>query len=143
MTNSSDNDQFGLWSSPISPTMLARGITFSDTAWDHNGYMAWREMRGDRGVIVLQPADGQAARDLNDEYSVRAKVGYGGGDFTCGHGYVFLSRVTRDVFTNNLSPTGLLSLLPLLLVISHHPPFLRMVVGYFSFTPMKIMTALA
>jgi dipeptidyl aminopeptidase/acylaminoacyl peptidase len=89
MTNSSDHDQFGLWSSPISPTMLARGITFSDITWEHNGYMVWRETRSDRGVVVLQPADGQSARDLNDEYSVRAKVGYGGGDYACGHGIVY------------------------------------------------------
>ncbi|HBX69528.1 MAG TPA: hypothetical protein DEH25_09145, partial [Chloroflexi bacterium] len=43
----------------------------------------------DRGVLVVQPPDGQAARDLNSDYSVRAGVGYGGGDFAVGRGFVY------------------------------------------------------
>jgi dipeptidyl aminopeptidase/acylaminoacyl peptidase len=81
--------QFGIWDSPITPISLARGISFSDVVWDSEGDLVWREQRSDRGVIVVQPADGQANRDLNSDYSVRARVGYGGGDFTAGHGQVY------------------------------------------------------
>lgn len=83
--------QCGLWDSSISPISLARGITFSDVAWDKNGALLWREGRSDRGVIVVQKFSEQAPRDLNSELSVRARVGYGGGDFTPGLGYVYFA----------------------------------------------------
>lgn len=81
--------QFGLWDSPISPISLARGLSFSDVAWDHDGTLVWRESRSDQNVLVLQSPDGQAHRDLNSDYNCRAGVGYGGGDFTVGHGVVY------------------------------------------------------
>ena len=81
--------QFGLWKSPITPLSLARGFNFSDLAWDDDGTLVWREMRSARGVLVVQPPDGQARRDLNSEFNVRAGVGYGGGDFTVSHGFVY------------------------------------------------------
>lgn len=92
MTNPTEICQFGVWSSPISPVFLAQGKSFSDITWDHSGAMVWREVRGDRGGLVVQAADGQAHRDLNDVLSIRAKVGYGGGDFTCGHGLSYYSE---------------------------------------------------
>ena len=81
--------QYGLWDSPITPISMARGSGFSDLAWDQNGTLVWLEARSDRGVLVLQPTDGQAPRDLNSEYSVRGKVGYGGGEFTASHAEVY------------------------------------------------------
>jgi dipeptidyl aminopeptidase/acylaminoacyl peptidase len=78
--------QFGLWDSPISPLSLGRSFSFSDLACDQNGTLVWREARSDRGVLVIQRPDGQAPRDFSDEFSVRARVGYGGGDFSVGHG---------------------------------------------------------
>jgi dipeptidyl aminopeptidase/acylaminoacyl peptidase len=81
--------QYGLWKSPISPTSLASGLSFSDVAYDHDGTLVWRESRSDRNVLVVQGYDGQAPRDLNSIYNVRAGVGYGGGDFTVGHGDVY------------------------------------------------------
>jgi dipeptidyl aminopeptidase/acylaminoacyl peptidase len=91
--------QYGLWKSPISPTNLASGLSFSDVAWDHDGTLVWRESRSDRSVLVVQPKDGQALRDLNSDYNVRAGVGYGGGDFTVGHGNVyFVEAKTGRIF---------------------------------------------
>lgn len=81
--------QYGLWQSPITPVSLSRGISFSDLAWDADGTLVWREGRSDRGVLVVLPPDGQAARDLNSDFSVRAGVGYGGGDFGVGNGKVY------------------------------------------------------
>ena len=79
---------FGQWPAPITPVSLARGISFSAAAWDESGALVWREGRSDRGVLVVRPADGQAQRDLNSDYSVRARVGYGGGDFCVSNGIV-------------------------------------------------------
>jgi hypothetical protein len=81
--------QYGLWESPISPLNMARGIGFSDVAMDDDGSLVWLENRADRGVLVVQPSDGQARRDLNAEFSIRAKVGYGGGDFSVRGGNVY------------------------------------------------------
>ncbi len=84
--------QFGLWDSPISPISLAGELKLLDTGWDLGGALAWLERRSDRGVIVLQPPDGQAFRDLNGEFSVRGQVGYGGGDFTIDKGQVYFAE---------------------------------------------------
>jgi len=84
--------QYGLWDSPVSPASLARGLSFNDVAWDASGALVWREGRSDRGVLVIQPPDGQAPRDLNSDLGVRARVGYGGGDFTVGRGQVYFAE---------------------------------------------------
>jgi dipeptidyl aminopeptidase/acylaminoacyl peptidase len=83
---------FGLWDSPVTPLSLARGLTFSDLRWDHDGTLVWREGRADRAVLVVRKPDRQAPRDLNSELSVRAKVGYGGGDFSIGQGHAYFAE---------------------------------------------------
>ena len=105
MSNKKTIRQPGLWSSPIAPLSLGRGITFSDVQWDQSGTLVWREGRSDRGVLVVQPPDGQAPRDLNSDYAVRARVGYGGGDFTVSRGQVFFAeaesgRLYRQALTS-------------------------------------------
>jgi dipeptidyl aminopeptidase/acylaminoacyl peptidase len=92
MSHEQVRQPFGLWSSPITPISLARGITFSDVAWDQSGALVWREGRSDRGVLVVQPPDGQAPRDLSGDFSVRAQVGYGGGDFCVGAGRIYFAE---------------------------------------------------
>jgi dipeptidyl aminopeptidase/acylaminoacyl peptidase len=81
--------QYGLWRSPITPLSLARGTRFSDVAWDQDGTLVWRESRSDRSGLVVQPPDGNAPRDLNSDFNIRAGVGYGGGDFSVGLGNVY------------------------------------------------------
>ncbi len=80
---------YGLWSSPISPISLSRGTGLSDAAWDSSGALVWRESRSDRSVLVVLPPGGQAPRNLNDDTSVRARVGYGGGDFSAANGQAY------------------------------------------------------
>jgi len=95
---------YGLWSSPITPVSLARGISFSSVAWDESGVLVWREGRSDRGVLVVQPSDGQAPRDLTSDHSIRARVGYGGGDFDVSRGVcIFSDADTGRLFTQPLS----------------------------------------
>jgi dipeptidyl aminopeptidase/acylaminoacyl peptidase len=100
------NRQFGLWDSPISPINLGRGITLADVAWDSDGSLVWREGRSDRGVLVVKAVDGQAPRDLNSELSVRAKVGYGGGDFCAGQGYVYFAEAVSGRFYRQPTRVG-------------------------------------
>ena len=89
MSTKRKSRQYGLWDSPISPLSLARGIRLSDVAWGEDGTLAWLEGRPDRSLVVLQPPSGEACRDLNDQFSIRARLGYGGGDFTVGKGDVY------------------------------------------------------
>ena len=83
---------FGLWDSPLQPDDLAGGVRFRDVAWDSDGQtLVWLEGRGADGVLVCQGGD-QAPRDLNAALSVRAQVGYGGGDFAVQHGQVYFAE---------------------------------------------------
>lgn len=86
----------GLWDSPLSPLALAQGKRLSELAFDSDGRTAvWLEGRGDRGVLVAASQDDPAPRDLTDALSVRATVGYGGGDFCVGGGVVIFSSGGR------------------------------------------------
>ncbi|MER3485349.1 MAG: peptidase, partial [Chloroflexota bacterium] len=81
---------YGLWDSAVSPLLLAQGLRLGDSAWDTDGRtLVWLEGRSDRGVLVCATDDQPAPRDLTSDLSVRALVGYGGGDFTVGHGAAF------------------------------------------------------
>jgi len=80
---------YGMWDSPITPQQLALGMRLSDVMWDSDGEtLVWLEGRSDRGVLVAKRR-GEGARDLTAELSVRARVGYGGGDFTVARGIVY------------------------------------------------------
>jgi dipeptidyl aminopeptidase/acylaminoacyl peptidase len=112
MDDNKTKRQYGLWESPISPHSLSRGIEFGDVAWDESGTLAWLERRGGRGAIVIQPADGQARRDLNDEFSVGAHILYGGGDFTIGKGHIYFveansGRIYRQPLTGGRRASNL------------------------------------
>lgn len=80
---------YGLWASPLDPVELAQAKRLRDVAWDSNGKtLVWLEGRGARGVLVSQQGE-DAPRDLTTALSVRAEVGYGGGDFSVGNGSVY------------------------------------------------------
>ncbi|MBZ0286717.1 MAG: hypothetical protein K8I30_03815, partial [Anaerolineae bacterium] len=81
--------QYGTWPSPLSPKMLAGGLRLSDVQWDSDT-LIWLEGRGAQGVLVMQRGQ-DAPRDLTSDLSVRAYVGYGGGDFTAANGYVYFA----------------------------------------------------
>ncbi|MBX0330737.1 S9 family peptidase [Oscillochloris sp. ZM17-4] len=86
---------FGLWPSPITPRGLAGDLRIYDVQWDSDGRrVVWHEGRGARGVLVCADArGGDAPRDLTPgDLAVRARVGYGGGDFCVGHGAVFFAE---------------------------------------------------
>jgi dipeptidyl aminopeptidase/acylaminoacyl peptidase len=89
MTSDKILRQFGLWDSPISPVSISRGLGFPNLMLADDGTLVWLESRSGRNVLVVQSAHGDAPRDINDEFNIRAKVGYGGGDFTIGKGFAF------------------------------------------------------
>jgi dipeptidyl aminopeptidase/acylaminoacyl peptidase len=87
--------QYGLWESPITPASIARGIRLSDVQWSPDGRtLVWREERSGVGVLVCQRGDSDAPVDLTDDLSVRARVSYGGGDFTVTDDAVFFVEQT-------------------------------------------------
>ena len=87
--NEKTSKPFGLWPSPVTPASLAQGTRLSDVQWDDDGeQLVWLEGRSDQGVLVCAPL-GQAPRDLTPTRSVRARVGYGGGDFSVGGEHVY------------------------------------------------------
>ena len=81
---------YGLWPSPISPQSQAQAKRITDLAWDTTDEtLLWLEGRSGFGMLVAGALDGEAPRDLTPERSVRARVGYGGGDFTAAGGYAY------------------------------------------------------
>jgi dipeptidyl aminopeptidase/acylaminoacyl peptidase len=94
---------FGLWPSPVTPASLAQGLRLSDVQWDSDGEtLVWLEGRSAQGVLVCAPP-GQAPRDLTPTRSVRARVGYGGGDFGVNEGYVYFVAQEGRLYRQALS----------------------------------------
>ena len=96
--------QYGLWPSPVTPQSLAEGLRLSDVAWDSDGEtLVWLEGRSDRGVLVCLPAGEEAPRDLTTTLSVRARVGYGGGDFSVAGGWAYFSEAGGRLYRQSLA----------------------------------------
>ncbi len=90
----------GLWPSPITPAAMAQGRRLRDVAWDDaSGALLWLEQRGLGGVLLSDAADAHAPKELTPDASVRARVGYGGGDMAASGGaayYVAGGRLYRQ-----------------------------------------------
>ncbi|HUG91255.1 MAG TPA: hypothetical protein VML55_10500, partial [Planctomycetaceae bacterium] len=97
--------QFGCWESPLSPASLAWDRRLDAAGWDSDGEtLVWLEGRSGRGVLVAQAASDGASRDLTSDLSVRAEVGYGGGDFTVQGGAVyFVVHKTGRIYRQRLA----------------------------------------
>ncbi|WP_322795055.1 S9 family peptidase [Tepidiforma sp.] len=96
---------YGLWPSPITPSALAVSLRLAEPAWDTDGRtLAWVEGRSDRGVIVAQHEGEPATRDLTPDLSVRAFIGYGGGDFTISRGTLyFVGQADQRIYRQDLA----------------------------------------
>lgn len=93
---------FGMWSSPIGPTMLAQRLRLEDVQWDSTGEnLLWVEGRADRGVLVSRSGH-EAVRDLTSDQSVRSGIGYGGGDFTIANNLVIFADRGGQLFRRTL-----------------------------------------
>lgn len=87
---------YGTWPSIITPKIAASGIRLNDVQWDsHSPTLVWSENRGEGTVLVMQTGF-DAPRDLTETgVGVRGGVGYGGGEFTVGHGQVVYATQNR------------------------------------------------
>lgn len=86
---------FGLWPSLVTPEMLGTKMRLEDAQFDSDSEtLIWHETRDGRGVLVAQCGD-EASRDISGGVSVRAGVGYGGGDFTVRNGFVVFASNGR------------------------------------------------
>jgi dipeptidyl aminopeptidase/acylaminoacyl peptidase len=107
------SEKYGLWTSPITPGSLAEGRRLDGVAWAGDGEsLVWLEGRSGKGVLVAKEPD-DAPRDLTTELSVRAEVGYGGGDFTVhGDGVFFVVHKTGRLYRQSLSGGGATAITP-------------------------------
>lgn len=96
---------YGLWKSFFSPRSLAEGVRLEAARFDSDGKtLVWLEGHSGWGVLLAGRTDGQAPRRLTDERSVRAEVGYGGGDFTVAQGWVYYAvQGTGRIFRQSLN----------------------------------------
>lgn len=100
-----ESRMYGLWESPITARSLAATLRLGEPCWDSDGRtLGWVEGRSDRGVVVVQDAAGGAPRDLTTDISVRAFVGYGGGDFTLSHeAAFFVGQADQRIYRQELA----------------------------------------
>ncbi|MEW6048403.1 MAG: hypothetical protein AB1609_18320, partial [Bacillota bacterium] len=84
---------YGLWTSPFTPVRMGAGVRLTDVAWDTRQArtLVWHEERSGRGILVAADLSepGGGFRELTPTVQVRARVGYGGGDFGAGAGVVY------------------------------------------------------
>jgi len=96
MTSSRPQNPPGRWASPIQASNVSTALRFSDVFWDSDGQtLVWREERSDRGVLVCQSGADASIREIESAFSVRASVGYGGGDFTVAQGCAYFAAEGR------------------------------------------------
>ena len=98
------HEPYGLWKSPITPRTISLGKRISDVQWDTDGQtLVWLKSSSEGRVLVcasLESAD--APRDLTVGQSVRALVGYGGGDFTVAGGVLYFVEKSGCLYRQNL-----------------------------------------
>lgn len=93
---------YGLWPSPVTPSMVGQNIRLEDVQWDSDDRtLVWLERRSGKGVLVVRPDEG-VRRDLTDDQSVRGGVGYGGGDFSISQGNVFFVEADGRLYRRSL-----------------------------------------
>lgn len=103
----------GLWPSPITPAVMASGARLSEVRWDRPAVpssdqaptLVWLEGRSGRNHLFAADDGGRAApRELAPAFNVRGRVGYGGGDFSVGHGMVvFVDGASGRLYRQDLT----------------------------------------
>lgn len=97
------NKPYGMWPSPLSPRQMAGDLRLYDVQHDtESDTLVWLEGRGGHNVLVMQAPD-DAPRDMTSDISVRARVGYGGGDFTVAQGQVYFAGTGGRLYRQALS----------------------------------------
>jgi dipeptidyl aminopeptidase/acylaminoacyl peptidase len=96
----SSTQQYAKESSFVTAEMVASSIRLNDVQWDGDTLM-WHESRGSQGVLMLQT---EAPREFAPDFSVKGRVGYGGGEFALSNGIVYFisnGRLYRQAIHDN------------------------------------------
>lgn len=94
---------YGLWPSPVTPQEMAAQVRLHDLRWSPDGNtLVWLEGHSDQGVLMARQDSEVASRRLTVEHSVRARVGYGGGEFGLSNEAVFFVSEGR-IYRQNLA----------------------------------------
>jgi len=103
---SKQQKQFGTWSSPFSPQLMASGDSFKSVQWDdETGALVWLE----NGILRAQMGVDAPHNLTDDKMSVRGRAGagYGGGEFTVVGGVAYFGgnggRLYRRALTGGRS----------------------------------------
>lgn len=101
---------YGSWQSPITADMLADRERVGDAIWDADGKgLHWLQVKDGKGRIFHLQVGRPPKPITGIENDVRGTIGYGGGEFTSGDGFIiFASRDGRlyrqDFKTGNCIP---------------------------------------
>ena len=88
---------YGKWPSPLTVQMLGERSRLGDARWGFEGKgWVWLESCSGQGRLYYSQS-GKLAQDLTgDQYDVRGRVGYGGGEFAIGRDFlIFANRDGR------------------------------------------------
>lgn len=85
MTDRPVRPPFGLWTSPLSAERMAAREILGEAQWSGDGRLIWTEERSGQTTLLVGMATGQAPRVLNQTFSARGRIGYGGGGFAAGY----------------------------------------------------------
>ena len=88
------NLPYGLWPSPISPSMQGARLRLDDACFDSDGSLTWLESLSDKTALMLKTG-ADAARDISAGLKISAGVGYGGGDYTVRNGHAIFASSGR------------------------------------------------
>lgn len=95
---------FGLWPSPVDPSMLARHPGIDDVQWIPDGSgLVWLETHGGLSQLVYMPL-GEARQELLTGEKPRGGVGYGGGEFGLGTTDVFFTEKSGALYRRSFAP---------------------------------------
>lgn len=92
------------------PERMSSRLRLDDVAWTSDGFPVWLEGRSDRSTLVRLGPDG--SRELTPSHSVRAGVGYGGGDFAVAGGHLYFVERGGPLLRQHLDDGATESVLP-------------------------------
>lgn len=94
---------FGLWDSPIGIGDVTDGIGLRAPTFDTDGRtLVWMERRGTDSVLMCRSRGEVAPRQLAAGHRVRAKLFYGGGEFTVARGCLYFVDDGSRLFSQPL-----------------------------------------
>lgn len=104
MTQDKTPCPYGLWPSPLSPKSLSGDRRLDGAFFSADGKsLVWLEGRSGQGVLLAQRLDESPPQEITGTISVRAEVGYGGGDFeVAGDDAFFVAHQQGRIYRQSL-----------------------------------------